>query len=182
MTTSTATSTITGGWCCRRAAARAAHAKQRAQRSAASRDAHKAQAEEAAPKQQISAAEAEIERITGIIAKIDTALALPDIFTRDPKQAAQLSQGPRQRGERAERAEEAWLEASAQVDEAAGVEITLGVVARLDPVFQKRRLCVRSSAGRECTDLLEAGHDSGEDMAQHSRGTNAPEKEYVVAG
>ncbi|WP_271618795.1 hypothetical protein [Bradyrhizobium sp. CCBAU 51745] len=36
-------------------------------------------------------AEAEIARGTDIIAKIDTALALPDIFTRDPKQGAQLS-------------------------------------------------------------------------------------------
>ena len=42
-------------------------------------------------KQKISEAEAEIARINGIIAKIDTALALPDLFKRDPKQAAQLS-------------------------------------------------------------------------------------------
>ena len=42
-------------------------------------------------KQRISEAEAEIARINGIIAKIDAALALPDLFTRDPKQAAQLS-------------------------------------------------------------------------------------------
>ena len=42
-------------------------------------------------KQKISDAEAEIARITGIIAKIDAALALPDLFKRDPKQAAQLS-------------------------------------------------------------------------------------------
>ena len=42
-------------------------------------------------KQQIATAEAEIERITAIIEKIDAALALPDLFTRDPKQAAQLS-------------------------------------------------------------------------------------------
>ena len=39
----------------------------------------------------IAEAEAEIARINGIIAKIDAALALPDLFTRDPKQAAQLS-------------------------------------------------------------------------------------------
>ena len=52
-------------------------------------------------KQRIAEAEAEIARINGIIAKIDTALALPDLFTRDPKQAAQLEQGPRRRGERA---------------------------------------------------------------------------------
>src|SRR5271155_814389 len=42
-------------------------------------------------KQKISDAEAEIARINGIISKIDTALALPDLFKRDPKQAAQLS-------------------------------------------------------------------------------------------
>src|SRR5580658_7416285 len=42
-------------------------------------------------KQKISDAEAEIARINGIIAKIDSALALPDLFKRDPKQAAQLS-------------------------------------------------------------------------------------------
>src|SRR3984957_1526587 len=40
-------------------------------------------------KQKIAEAEAEIARISGIIAKIDTALALPDLFTRDPRQAAQ---------------------------------------------------------------------------------------------
>ena len=65
-------------------------------------------------------AEAEIERITAIIAKIDTALALPDIFTRDPKQAAQLSQARANAATALERAEEEWLDASAQVDEAAG--------------------------------------------------------------
>src|SRR5437660_8543926 len=37
----------------------------------------------------VSDAEAEIARINSIIAKIDTALALPDLFQRDPKQAAQ---------------------------------------------------------------------------------------------
>src|SRR5437879_12232241 len=42
-------------------------------------------------KQKISEAEAEIARINGIISKIDSALALPALFTRDPKQAAQLS-------------------------------------------------------------------------------------------
>jgi ATP-binding cassette subfamily F protein 3 len=70
-------------------------------------------------KQRIAEAEAEIERINGIIAKIDTALALPDLFTRDPKQAAQLSKA-RVGAERAlRRAEEEWLEASSQFDEAA---------------------------------------------------------------
>jgi ATP-binding cassette subfamily F protein 3 len=72
------------------------------------------------PKQRIAEAEAEIERINGIIAKIDTALALPDIFTRDPKQAAQLTQARANAASALERAEEEWLEASAQLDEASG--------------------------------------------------------------
>jgi len=71
-------------------------------------------------KQKIAAAEAEIERITEIIAKIDTALSLPDIFTRDPKQAAQLSKARANAAEALQRAEEQWLEASAQHDETAG--------------------------------------------------------------
>ena len=73
-----------------------------------------------APKQRIAEAEAEIERINGIIAKIDTALALPDLFTRDPKQAAQLSKARAGAESALRRAEEAWLEASSQFDEAAG--------------------------------------------------------------
>jgi ATP-binding cassette subfamily F protein 3 len=72
-----------------------------------------------APRQRIARAETEIERINGIIAKIDTALALPDIFVRDPKQAAQLTKA-RARAESAlQRAEEEWLEASAEQDETA---------------------------------------------------------------
>ena len=72
------------------------------------------------PKQKIAEAEAEIERINGIVAKIDTALALPDIFSRDPKQAAQLTQARANAASALERAEEEWLEASAQLVEAAG--------------------------------------------------------------
>ena len=71
-------------------------------------------------KQKISAAEAEIERITEIIAKIDAALALPDLFARDPKQAAQLSKARTNAVGALQRAEEQWLEASAQYDETAG--------------------------------------------------------------
>ena len=70
--------------------------------------------------QKISEAEAEIERINGIIAKIDTALALPDLFTRDPKQAAQLSKARAGAASALQRAEEEWLAASSQYDEAAG--------------------------------------------------------------
>src|SRR5262245_34380851 len=71
-------------------------------------------------KQRIAEAEAEIERINGIIAKIDTALALPDLFTRDPKQAAQLSKARAGAESALRRAEEDWLEASSEFDEAAG--------------------------------------------------------------
>jgi ATP-binding cassette subfamily F protein 3 len=70
-------------------------------------------------KQRIAEAEAEIERITGIIAKIDTALALPDLFTRDPQQAAQLSKARAGAESALRRAEEDWLAASAEFDEAA---------------------------------------------------------------
>ncbi|MBW7963983.1 ABC-F family ATP-binding cassette domain-containing protein [Bradyrhizobium sp. BR 10261] len=70
-------------------------------------------------KKRIAEAEAEIARVTEIIAKIDTALALPDIFTRDPKQAAQLSKARANAADALARAEEQWLEASAQFDEAA---------------------------------------------------------------
>ena len=71
-------------------------------------------------KQKITEAEAEIERINGIIAKIDTALALPDLFTRDPKQAAQLSKARAAAASALQRAEETWLEASSQSEQAAG--------------------------------------------------------------
>ena len=71
-------------------------------------------------KQKINEAEAEISRINGIISKIDAALALPDLFTRDPKQAAQLSKARAGAESALRRAEEAWLEASSQYDEAAG--------------------------------------------------------------
>ncbi|WP_438275206.1 ABC-F family ATP-binding cassette domain-containing protein [Nitrobacter sp.] len=71
-------------------------------------------------KQKIADAEAEIERITGIIAKIDVALALPDLFKRDPKQAAQLGKARASAASALQRAEEEWLEASASHQETAG--------------------------------------------------------------
>jgi ATP-binding cassette subfamily F protein 3 len=81
----------------------------------------KAKGEKRVPlKQKISDAEAEIERINGIIAKIDVALALPDIFQRDPKQAAQLSKARAGAALALQRAEEEWLTASSSYDEAAG--------------------------------------------------------------
>jgi ATP-binding cassette subfamily F protein 3 len=69
-------------------------------------------------KQKISEAEAEIARITDIISKIDAALALPDLFERDPKQAARLGKARAGAASALQRAEEAWLEASSLQDEA----------------------------------------------------------------
>jgi ATP-binding cassette subfamily F protein 3 len=71
-------------------------------------------------KQKISDAEAEIARINAILAKIDAALALPDLFKRDPKQAAQLSKARAGAMSALQRAEEEWLAASSQYDEVAG--------------------------------------------------------------
>jgi len=71
-------------------------------------------------KQRIANAEAEIERINGIIAKIDVALALPDLFKRDPKQAAQLGKARAGAASALQRAEEEWLDASTSQTEAPG--------------------------------------------------------------
>jgi ATP-binding cassette subfamily F protein 3 len=71
-------------------------------------------------KQKISDAEAEIARINGIMSKIDVALALPDLFQRDPKQAAQLSKARAGAALALQRAEEEWLTASSSYDEATG--------------------------------------------------------------
>jgi len=71
-------------------------------------------------KKRIAQWDAEIARITDIIAKIDAALALPDIFTRDPRKAAQLAKARANATDAlVEAEEEAWLEASAEY-EAAG--------------------------------------------------------------
>jgi len=69
-------------------------------------------------RQKIASAEAEIERIGGIIAKIDAALALPDIFQRDPKQATQLTKARAAAEAALQKAEEEWLEASASFESA----------------------------------------------------------------
>jgi ATP-binding cassette subfamily F protein 3 len=71
-------------------------------------------------KQKISDAEAEIARINGIISKIDAALAMPDLFKRDPKQATQLGKARAGAASALQRAEEEWLAASSQYDEASG--------------------------------------------------------------
>jgi ATP-binding cassette, subfamily F, member 3 len=71
-------------------------------------------------KQKISDAEAEIARINGIISKIDAALAMPDLFKRDPKQATQLGKARAGAASALQRVEEEWLAASSQYDEASG--------------------------------------------------------------
>jgi ATP-binding cassette subfamily F protein 3 len=71
-------------------------------------------------KQQIAEAEAEMARINGIIAKIDTALAMPDLFKRDPKQAAQLGKARAGAEAALQKAEDAWLAASSSYDQAQG--------------------------------------------------------------
>lgn len=70
-------------------------------------------------KQRIASAEAEMARISEIISKIDVALALPDLFKRDPKQAAQLTKARASAAEALQRAEDDWLDASSAADEAA---------------------------------------------------------------
>ena len=118
----TATSTTTGAWCCRRAACAPIRATATTMNAAAAATSLRAtRVKSASPlKQKISDAEAEIARINGIIAKIDTALALPDLFKRDPKQAAQLSKARAGAESALQRAEEEWLAASSQYDEATG--------------------------------------------------------------
>ena len=99
--------------CCRSATRSGSRERDRGKKSK-SRSPN-AQSERRSPlNQRIAEAEAEIERINGIIAKIDTALALPDLFTRDPKQAAQLSKARAGAESALRRAEEDWLEASSE--------------------------------------------------------------------
>ncbi len=69
------------------------------------------------PKQRVSEAESEIARITEILVKIDAALAMPDLYQRDPKQAAQLGKARTGAAAALRRAEDEWLAASAALDE-----------------------------------------------------------------
>jgi ATP-binding cassette subfamily F protein 3 len=69
-------------------------------------------------KRKIAEAEAEIERISGIIAKIDAALATPDIFVREPAKANQLGKARAGAEAALQKAEELWLEASSACEEA----------------------------------------------------------------
>jgi len=85
-------------------------------RQAAAREIRKTRAAEA----EDFDAEAEIARINGIIAKIDTALALPDLFKRDSEAGSPVSKARAGAASALLRAEEEWLVASSQYDEATG--------------------------------------------------------------
>jgi ATP-binding cassette subfamily F protein 3 len=69
-------------------------------------------------RKRIEALEARMGKLSDLLARVDTALADPDVFKKDPARAAQLS------GQRAElerglmAAEEEWLEVSAEVEAA----------------------------------------------------------------
>ncbi|MBB5046455.1 ATP-binding cassette subfamily F protein 3 [Rhodopseudomonas rhenobacensis] len=99
---------------------RAANAQERSNEASNGKPARAKGDKKPSLKQQIAAAEAEMERITGIIAKLDTALALPGLFKKDPKQAAQLSKARAGAEAALQKAEETWLAASASYDQAQG--------------------------------------------------------------
>jgi ATP-binding cassette subfamily F protein 3 len=71
-------------------------------------------------KQRVAEAESEIARITGIIAKLDAALAMPDLFKKDPKQASQLGKARSAAAAALQKAEDDWLSASSEYDRATG--------------------------------------------------------------
>jgi ATP-binding cassette subfamily F protein 3 len=63
-------------------------------------------------KDKAEAAEKEIARVSGEIASLDAALAVPNLFARDPVKASALSKQRMEAAEKLERAEAAWLTAS----------------------------------------------------------------------
>jgi ATP-binding cassette subfamily F protein 3 len=87
----------------------------RAETNDASRDGERRKSQPSL-RRAVTDAEAEIDRITGIIAKIDNALALPDIFSREPDKAAQLSKARAAAADALQKAETAWLDASARLE------------------------------------------------------------------
>ncbi len=68
------------------------------------------------PQQKITDLETEIARISGILAKVDAALALPDLFQRDPEKAAQLAKARSAAAEALRKAEEQWLDLSTALE------------------------------------------------------------------
>ncbi len=88
-------------------------------RTDARRDAARRRTDLAPLRQRLTAAEREIARVGGIIAKIDTALAADDFFAREPEKAAQLAKARAAASAALANAEEEWLEAAAALDQAA---------------------------------------------------------------
>ena len=89
--------------------------------SAPARDKNHKPKEKRVPlKQRVAEAEAEIARITGIIAKIDAGLATPGLFKKDPKQAAMLGKARSGAEAALQKAEDDWLSASSDYDRATG--------------------------------------------------------------
>ena len=85
--------------------------EQKAGRAEARRDAAQRRAEIAPLKKALQAAEQAVTRLSESITRIDKVLADPDLYTRDPQKAQQLSLERGQRAKELEAAEEAWLAA-----------------------------------------------------------------------
>jgi len=90
----------------------------RVSRTEARRSAAEKRAELAPLRTRITAAENTIRRLTEEIARIDRALMAPDLFARDPSDAAALAKARSAAARSLESAEEEWLEASTQYDSA----------------------------------------------------------------
>jgi ATP-binding cassette subfamily F protein 3 len=71
-------------------------------------------------RRRIAEAEADVARLTAEITRIDTALAEPGLFDRDPSKAAALAKARAAHAGALARAEEEWLEASAHLDSSNG--------------------------------------------------------------
>ena len=69
-------------------------------------------------RRRLAEAEGAIARLTEDIARIDAALAAPDVFTRDPQQAAALSKARADAVTALARAEDDWLAASGELESA----------------------------------------------------------------
>ena len=68
-------------------------------------------------RRRIAEAEGEVARLQAQIAQIDAILAQPELFAREPAKAAALAKQRAQSAKALARAEEAWLAASADLDE-----------------------------------------------------------------